>query len=542
MPLEARPSDADTDGAADREAEYHQLKLALHLAQADRAHYVEEMNAAMIKMKHTIQCLEEEGAGLLEKIRAIDSKPNQIRDRRTCEDLVNLAENKDWLQEQINVEKAKHIDLDAKIRAIEKKLKELKLKTGGTAGTEEMLQRVRCKLTTLENRLVHVLKTYNDSVGNNMKLRSEIDTLRLQRSNFDQIYRKLDQTLSKQRAAIARLIEATSQAYEQREDAAQRIQQLTEKAEKDTQQHNNEMKELVRLIDHDRKLKTFMKIKATERQEDPQLTAWKAKRVQEADERRAEVDRLIDNYEQAFDRMLEVMDENNTDNLVQSFLEKEDRNFALFNYVSETNAEIERLNEENENLANEISSYQSRMAKVVGVQREALTEWQNTNEKAKEQQGTTETRLTSTTETLDTVCELVSSLVAKLGCDTTMLTRRLASSEAVTQANLLDYLNLIEEQVNKLLLVRQFIAVNDPEAPYVAKSILIGNNLLPPSGPIPSIHAPNLQDDFDDSSELSILKPFSREELHRRVVSLVRRKEQETRSIHSIGTPSNRNK
>ena len=35
------------------------------------------------------------------------------------------------------------------------------------------------------------------------------------------------------------------------------------------------MKELVRLIDHERKLKQFMKIKAAERDEDPQLTAWK---------------------------------------------------------------------------------------------------------------------------------------------------------------------------------------------------------------------------------------------------------------------------
>ncbi len=50
---------------------------------------------------------------------------------------------------------------------------------------------------------------------------------------------------------------------------------MTDKAEKDNQQHNIEMKELVRLIDHDRKLKQFMKIKAAEREEDPQLTAWK---------------------------------------------------------------------------------------------------------------------------------------------------------------------------------------------------------------------------------------------------------------------------
>ncbi|CAL8077750.1 unnamed protein product [Calicophoron daubneyi] len=539
MPIELKTNDADAEGAAEREAEYNQLKLALHLAQVDRAHYVEEMNSAMVKMKRTIEGLEQEGAELLEKIRAIDSKPNQLRDQRTCEDLVNLAENKDWLQDQVNAEKAKHIDLDAKIRSLEKRISEMKLKTGGIRGTQEMLNRVRAKLVTLENRLVHVLKTYNEAVGKNMKLRSDIDTLRLQRSNFDQIYRKLDQTLTKQRAAITRLIEATSSAYEQREDAAQRIQQMTEKAEKDTQQHNNEMKELVRLIDHDRKLKQFMKIKATERQEDPQLTAWKAKRIQEADDKRAEVDRLIETYEQAFDRMMEVMEENNTDNLVQGFLEKEDRNFALFNYVSETNAEIERLNGENENLANEIANYKDWMTKVVGGQREELADWQAANEKAKEQQGTTEDRLDTTKDTLETVCSLVSDLVEKLNCDTTKLTRRLASSEGVTQANLLDYLTLVEDRINKLLLVRQFIAVNDPEAPYVAKSILIGNNLAAPSGPLPAIHPPNLQEDFEEASELSVLKPFSREELHRRVVTLVRKKEQEARATRPSNPQNN---
>ncbi|GAA56121.1 coiled-coil domain-containing protein 63 [Clonorchis sinensis] len=535
MPILDRKQDTDAEGAAEREVEYHQLKVALHVAQVDRSRYVEEMNTAMTKMKQTIECLEQEGEELLEKLRAIDSKPNQIRDQRMCEDLLNLAENKDWLQEQIEAEKAKHMDLDAKIRSMEKKVSEMKIKLGGTMGSDDSLRRVRTKLTTLENRLVHVLKSYNEEVGKNMQLRSEIDTLRMQRAKFDQLYRKLEQTLSKQRAAIGQLIEATSQAYEQREDAAQRIQQLTEKAEKDTQQHNNEMKELVRLIDHDRKLKHFMKIKATERQEDPQLTAWKAKRIQEADERRAEVDRLIDNYEQAFDRMLEVMEEANPENLVQGFLEKEDRNFALFNYVNETNAEIERLNEDNENMAAEIDNYEEKMTKVVDVQKDALSEWQLLNEAAREQQENTEARLSAANETIKTVCDIVSDIIQKLQCDTTMLTRRLASSEGITQSNLLDYLTLVEQRVNQLLLIRQFIAVNDPDAPFVAKSILIGNNLnSPPTDSIPSIHPPSLQDDFDEASEISVLKPYSREELHRRVVTTVRRKENGSRANLSM--------
>ncbi|OON22907.1 hypothetical protein X801_01188 [Opisthorchis viverrini] len=528
MPILDRKPDTDVEGAAEREAEYQQLKVALHVAQVDRSRYVEEMHTAMVKMK-------QEGEQLLEKLRAIDSKPNQIRDQRMCEDLVNLAENKDWLQEQIEAEKAKHMDLDAKIRSMEKKVNEMKVKLGGTMGSDDSVRRVRTKLTTLENRLVHLLKSYNEEVGKNMQLRSEIDTLRMQRSKFDQLYRKLEQTLSKQRTVIGQIIEATSQAYEQREDAAQRIQQLTEKAEKDTQQHNNEMKELVRLIDHDRKLKHFMKIKATERQEDPQLTAWKAKRIQEADERRAEVDRLIDNYEQAFDRMLEVMEEANPENLVQGFLEKEDRNFALFNYVNETNAEIERLNEENENLAAEIDNYEEKMTKVVDVQKDAMSEWKLLNETAREQQENTEARLSAANETIKTVCDIVSEIIQKLKCDTTMLTRRLASSEGITQSNLLDYLTLVEQRVNQLLLIRQFIAVNDPEAPFVAKSILIGNNLnAPPTDNIPSIHPPSLRDDFDEASEISVLKPYSREELHRRVVTTVRRKENEARSTQSM--------
>ena len=53
---------------------------------------------------------------------------------------------------------------------------------------------------------------------------------------------------------------------------------LKEKADKDLQQHNTEMKELCRVIDHDRALRGFMGIKGQERQEDPQLVAWRQRK------------------------------------------------------------------------------------------------------------------------------------------------------------------------------------------------------------------------------------------------------------------------
>ena len=53
---------------------------------------------------------------------------------------------------------------------------------------------------------------------------------------------------------------------------------LKEKADKDLQQHNAEMKELCRIIDHDRKLREFMNTKGKERQEDPQLVEWRQRK------------------------------------------------------------------------------------------------------------------------------------------------------------------------------------------------------------------------------------------------------------------------
>lgn len=65
-----------------------------------------------------------------------------------------------------------------------------------------------------------------------------------------------------------------------RDEAQAKMILLKERADKDLQQHNAEMKELVRILDHDRKLKEFMGIKGQERQEDDQLKAWRQQKEQ----------------------------------------------------------------------------------------------------------------------------------------------------------------------------------------------------------------------------------------------------------------------
>ena len=53
---------------------------------------------------------------------------------------------------------------------------------------------------------------------------------------------------------------------------------MSDRAEKDVQQHNAEMKEMVRVVDRDRRLREFMSIKSKELVEDQQLVAWRIRK------------------------------------------------------------------------------------------------------------------------------------------------------------------------------------------------------------------------------------------------------------------------
>jgi hypothetical protein len=63
-----------------------------------------------------------------------------------------------------------------------------------------------------------------------------------------------------------------------REEAQAKMVLMRDKEDKDKVQLNAELKELIRVIDHDKKLKEFMKIKTQERQEDEELVTWRKKK------------------------------------------------------------------------------------------------------------------------------------------------------------------------------------------------------------------------------------------------------------------------
>ncbi|KAI9203021.1 uncharacterized protein BJ171DRAFT_158220 [Polychytrium aggregatum] len=149
---------------------------------------------------------------------------------------------------------------------------------------------------------------------------------------------------------MADIIELSNAAYEARDEAQARIILLREKAEKEYQTYFQEIKELDRALEQDRKLKDFMATKVLDRQEKAEGKDGANKDLSSHHEKDSSNKNMpstevlaesVETYERAFEEIRKVTGSSDIGELVQRFKAIEDQNFSLFNYVNEINNEVE---------------------------------------------------------------------------------------------------------------------------------------------------------------------------------------------------------
>ncbi|KAL2911404.1 hypothetical protein HK105_209132 [Polyrhizophydium stewartii] len=225
-------------------------------------------------------------------------------------------------------------------------------KLGGVNAARQNNDAIDKQVRVLENRLDKALVKFNKALAVNKRLRAIIDNLRRERLVFDNIYHKFERELIEQKKQMADIIEMSNAAYEARDEAQTKIIVLREKAEKEYQSYIQEIKELDRTLEQDRRLKEFMATKISDRSE-------RADGIRDG-EKKGDKDALggtkfpsqeslrvsLDTYENAFSEIRKVTGISDIGELVQRFKAVEDQNFSLFNYVNEINNEIEMHAEE----------------------------------------------------------------------------------------------------------------------------------------------------------------------------------------------------
>ncbi|KAJ3196250.1 Coiled-coil domain-containing protein 63 [Irineochytrium annulatum] len=246
--------------------------------------------------------------------------------------------------------------LDNETALLDRDIDQQRADLGGVNAAMQNSDAIEKQIRVLENRLDKALVKFNKSLAVNKRLRSTIDNLRRERLVFDNIYRKFERELMEQKKQMAEIIEMSNSAYEARDEAQAKIIALREKAEKEYQAYIQEIKELDRALEQDRKLKEFMATKVSDRTEklegQNQDGTGARKHHHEKDSFTNKfpsqdiLTESLDTYEKAFTEIRKVTGTSDIGELVQRFKAVEDQNFSLFNYVNEINNEIEKMAEE----------------------------------------------------------------------------------------------------------------------------------------------------------------------------------------------------
>ncbi|XP_075771356.1 outer dynein arm-docking complex subunit 1 [Pelodiscus sinensis] len=519
-------SDLDPEGIA--ESELAKLQRQFRLLEGDRHAYALQSQGTIRKQLADLQRLEKEREGLLWKLRVAQGRANRQREQEQAGSLRALLQHQDQVEEQAAAERRTVAQLDQEIRSWEKRLADVAKQAGSVGLSQWHRAQGQRRMRTLENQLDKASARFSSQLTLNASLREELETLRIERGRFEHLYRRLERELQETRKAIGAVIDSSSSAYDARDEAQTKLGQLREKAEKDMAQHGIEMKELQRVLDHDRCLRNFLAIKMQERTLTQEALEAKRKREQEEAEgkHRDPREELLESYEAAFKQVRELTGEMDVDVLVEKFIAVEEQNFAQFNYVNEQNNELERLGERIAQVRREIQAARAgeeREQQEHQAQSRAL-EMQQAAASQEAQQLLSKEK--ANRKTLEQLKEGIGVLFRKLDCKCSALDEALGGSAEVRDGNISVFLAVLEQRAHDLLTMRSYLASKNYDLPYDPEEtarLLLGQmvGFAPIEYPL---RPPTAGEEYDGVSE-DEERPLTDSELRNRILREVLSKE-----------------
>eukprot|EP01135_Chromosphaera_perkinsii_P002361 Nk52_evm15s222 gene=Nk52_evmTU15s222 len=518
------------------EQEFAKLQRQYRIMDGDRRAYSEESQNILRKQRSHIQKLQDDNNFLVEELRLAENRQREMaKDSLSNKRLKDLQIQAEKYSKQISEESEQLKQLDQQIKMLNKSINSQRAKMGGINAASQNNVSVIRNIRVLENRLDKSLVKFNEALAHNRELREQIDNLRRERSVFDTIHKKLERELIEQKKTMAEIIEASNQAYEARDEAQAKMVALREKAEKELAAYNMEYKELTRALEHDRKLKTFMGVKSQDRSskdsEDKKrrkgggLDNGKDKPTSQGPTE------IVQSYDEAFAKIKEATGIDDIDKLVEKFIEVEDQNFSLFNYVNELNNEIEKLQEQISEVKLDIEKFRGQGVNMDNQRKKILKELEDKLTVTEQSAESYEAKHTQAAKIINQLKSGIQSIFTRIGCDKSQITDMLGSA-GVTESNMMQYLGIIEQRTNEILQTYNAASQKDPER-EIAPIGLLGQGPQPHVGTV-TIVPPSTGDDYDseeDDFSEDEQRPLTRGELKARVSRGISKRESQNKQI-----------
>ncbi|XP_041745034.1 coiled-coil domain-containing protein 114 isoform X2 [Coregonus clupeaformis] len=524
------------------------LQRQFRIMGGDRLAYSIQSQDHIRRQRQEIENLEKEQEELQRSLCVSESLSRRQQDSEDAQTLRSMLEQRDEVGDEVEMERQSQAELEQEISIMERKLAELRRgEVTATLSQKSQSRHTQKASRTLENKLDRALIRFNKQLTKNSHLREDLESLRVERVRFQQLHRRLDKELQEIRKDIGDMVSLATAAYDVRVEAQSKMIMMREKAVKDLSQYSAEMKELERVIAHERRLKEFMTTKCSERsgQDEGQELG---RRHEVKEQRRMDSgEESVDTLEEVFQRIQNITGEDDLDMLVTRFIQVEDQNFALFNYVNEQNNEAEALRDQINQTQREMEQFN-----VTGQQQEQehhalLRDLDQQQRDTESQAHENEVLASAVSKILDQIKTGVNSVFHKMDCDRSLVEDLLGSSSGIRENNIMTYLGLVEQRTNQLLTMQAFLSSRDLDKEYDPKDLarfLLGQNPEVPRQNI-IIQPPVTGDDYDtEESPLTDEeeRPLSQGELRKRIMKGVLLKEGSVRHAaarRKMSVPSN---
>ena len=522
------------------------MQRKFRVLENDKRAYSEDAQGVIRKQRATIEKLTRENRKMKQDLNDARASPsNRAEQKLSAEKLSRTTEQKDTLDRRLQEEAERATKLDEQTELIQTRLAQIRsemAKRGGKNAVKEIETGIQKNIGILENRLNTALQKFNETITANKELRVHIDGLRRERQVFDGIYKKLEAELAGKKREMANIIEQANAAYEARDQAQAQMAALKQQADKEHAEFEKEWRELGRLIENDKKMKEFMRQKERRRLEE---SLRDANAKQEEEKRKAQKQAMqqaqmkedanrmnqekLKIYEEAFSKIQAATGITNIDELVDSFIEAEDKNFSLFNYANTLTADLEKLETEAGGLKGENAQLKGHnLSTKDSAKQKALMQleerWTKTEKKAEHY----EQLYQQSSKTLTSVRAAIQSIFNRIGCNSVETIERVGTPN-ISESSMLKFLAAIEERTMEIVSLHQAHSGSlDVEiaAPAVTKKT--GTGVKPGAAGGGGFKLPSTVEDLsedEEEEEEDDQRPFNREELKQRIVRVIQKRQ-----------------
>ncbi|XP_009558718.2 coiled-coil domain-containing protein 63 [Cuculus canorus] len=460
-------------------AEIRRLQNKFRIAADKMKSYGADVRRQMQAQEKEIESLTEKRKDLSITLSLVESPRNVMLDERNCVELQHLFQKKSRYDSVIRDRKALLADLDKQLLELERKVvKQNQIATKvKQANSSKQLQKW---IDTLELRLNNVIAHFDTILTRNNELREQIECLRIQKAVVDHLYLKLHKKLDQQNRRMNADVEQAAQAYERWTEPLARISAMNEMRNKEIRQYNIEKKERNRAFEQETRLRTFMVTKSTDRSE-LEEQARKKKVLKAAQRAKRNQEESVESQEVAYKLLQELAEDGDIDQLLNSFVEKEKKNFSSFRFATQLNVHIEMIQRRTQDLQKRITALTVEWENTKSSTLLVLQELEKTLIETIEETKQYEDGCKKSSRYLDQLKSGMNNLLEVIDYDDAMTRMHLKEDRHTMDENLMKFFGLTESKTKELLLlesVRSSPPTDGSKAAQYPTSPLLGSTEL----------------------------------------------------------------